>query len=584
MSEPKTLTPEQIEEYRELFGLDWELTRELSLKDLWFFINEVLFADDYLDTGETLAQWHYQESLHKDLADMVSEAKPGSKTLVLMPRFHRKSYILTIAQCVWRIIKDPNIRILVISATHSKSVEFISTVKKLLQYNKGIKKYFPEFHVDPARQFGTEQHFTHPLRTLIDPNPTVRSSYLGGRLAGGRCDLLIFDDCIEKDNVTTPEQADKALKNFNDTIPLMDEHPWYNMIYVVGTRWGFNDVYGAILGEDRGDGAAVNLTSAGWRTHVRHCLEDEHGNADINGKPIFGHRYSRERLLELLEDYKKDPNQGEEDWWKQMMNICQSPKARKFHEEWFDSWVDRVPGGVVWSGMAADTATKDEQVIMKGDFTGVLCGHFDTYGHLYLTDAIHSDALKSPELMDSLKSMASRNSTFNVVKEKVGEEMFFGMVKSEFNRARMPLTTYPVSVRGQGKKVIRIIEACQGPLMARQVHFVKGFPRDVWKKLVAEFTHLGQWTHDDLADALSLFFHKDIRIKPAEHSAQPWSVRNTRATQQSSALTNPASLSNWTTRAEPSETGRGDPFLDQQGGVDDIPMDRLMRDWISGRK
>jgi hypothetical protein len=565
---PKTPpTPEQVERYKFLKQQEWERVRELAKKDLWLFINMVLWPRE--------AHKHYQESLHRPITEWVDSTQAGGRRCLLIPRKHRKTYLATIAHIVWRIIRDPNVRILLVSGLDATAKRFLGVIKRQFQYNESLRHYFPEFAVDPTKQLGDSYAFVHPQRTdynLVDP--TVCATYLGAPLAGRRCDILIFDDPIEKKHVTTPEQADKALHNFNDLIPVVDENDVYNMIFVIGTRWSFNDVYAAILGEDRGDEQVVDLDSDDvYDCIVRHCFENEDGEPDFdNGKPIFDQVFSREALLKILAEYRKDPKQGEEDFWKQMMNICQSPKGRKFEADWFDTWVDRMPPNVVWSGIIIDSATKDEQVIMRGDFTVVLVGSFDAWGNLYLSDGLRSDSMKSPDLMNQTLSYAQKYGIFNIVKEKVGEEMFFGMVKEKFHSQRAPITTYPLSLRGQGRKVVRIVEALQSPSMGRKIYFTKTFPKDLHRILVGELIHIGQWSHDDVADALSCFFHKDVRITPDLHSPVQWQVRNTRTPQQSTATYNPAAMSSWKTRQPGQQSSyesdrNGDPFQVQVGDV-----------------
>jgi hypothetical protein len=203
------------------------------------------------------------------------------------------------------------------------------------------------------------------------------------------------------------------------------------------------------------------------------------------------------------------------------MNVCVSPSGRKFEPEWFDSWVENLPGGIVFSAILCDSASKDEQILMRGDFTVALVAHFDAYGHLYLTDGVRSDRMKGADLIRELLSMTQRCALLhgiqvtNFVKEKVGEDTFFGWVQSEFARHRIPMSTIPVRLRGKTRKYTRILEALQHPAMARQIHFVRDFPRDIWQAIVDEAVHLGMWSHDDAIDALSLAFHPDIRVIPS---------------------------------------------------------------------
>lgn len=522
--------------------------RELGKKDLWFFATEILFAD--------VASTHYYEPLHKPICEWIGVNDPAIRRLLLMPRGHRKTYLVTIAHAVWRIVRDPNIRIILVSALDDTAQHFCTMVKRQFQFNESFLAIYPEFRVRRDQQFGRTYDFTHPLRSdsanLIDP--TFRSFYLGAPVAGRRCDILIADDPVEKKHVTTPEQADKALKDFNDLIPVVDKTGAYNQMFVVGTRWAFNDIYGAMLGEDRGVDADADIrVKTAFDSIVRHCLEDDHGNPVSNptteGTPILPTVWSRELLLQELDQYRTDPKRGEEDWWKQYMNVCISPSGRKFEEEYFDQWLPSLPGGIVFSCFLCDSANKDEQILMRGDFTVVYAVHYDTYGHLYVTDGLRSDRMKGQELIEELVSMHQRSksdhgvSITTFVKEKVGEDTFFGWVQAEFNRARLPMHTRPINVRGHGRKYVRIVESLQHPAMARQIHFIEGFPRDIHRVIVDEAVHLGQWSHDDAIDALSLAFHPDVRIKPAQHSAHEWKTPlSARQRQLSTDSTVPAAL------------------------------------------
>lgn len=518
----KLISASQSEQLLRLKRAEVALRRDVAKQDLWYFINEVLWPED--------APKHYQESLHKPICDSLSSADTHARKLFLLPRGHRKTYIVTVAHATWRIIRDPNVRIILVSALDDTAQRFTQIVKSQFQYNEALLSVFPEFRVPQNTQFGRTYDFTHPQRTntnLIDP--TFRAFYFGAPVAGRRCDILLLDDPIEKKHVTTPEQAEKSLHNFNDLIPIVEKTGIYDMIFISGTRWAFNDIYGAMLGESSSTSEASDKPVVSvFDSMVRHCLEDSKGRPDFeHGEPILDSVWTRELLLRELDQYRSDPKQGEEDWWKQYMNVCQSPSGKKFEEEWFDTWLDKLPG-VIHSGIAVDSANKDEQVLMRGDFTVAYCYHLDPFGHCYLSDGIRSDRMRGADLIRELISMHQRcTDTWNTppsnfIKEKVGEDTFFGWVRSEFSRARIPLTVIPLPIRGQGKKYVRIIEALQHPAQGRHIHFIKGFPESLHKAIVAEATHLGQWSHDDAVDALSLCFHPLVRVNPAINGGFEW--------------------------------------------------------------
>jgi len=197
-------------------------------------------------------------------------------------------------------------------------------------------------------------------------------------------------------------------------------------------------------------------------------------------------------------------------------------------------------------------------------------------------------------MKDLIVMSQKSNGTYNIVKEKVGEEMFFGMVREAYTVAGLPCSTYPCTVRGLGKKVVRIVEALQAPLMGNKIHFVgegkpggEGYPYHIWKNLKNELIHLGQWSKDDLADALSLFYHKAIKRLPVDTKASTWEVHNTRISQPNASRINPASLSNWKVRGLPSHESsdgslRDDPFMAQQGRTDAVGVADI-RKWVQSR-
>jgi len=576
---------------REMLDGEESLIRTLALEDYWFFLTEVLWKVE--------AEEHFEEVFHRPIADRITAATPGTRDLLLAQRLSRKTMTRTVGHACWRICRDPNVRILVVSALDATAQDFIDVVRRQFQQNERLKRYFPHMHV-PADggKFGTQYEFTHPARTNINlVDPTIRSTYLGAPFAGRRCDILILDDPIDDKHVSTPDQADKALKWINALWPLVDKNPTYDMVFVQGTRKGFNDPYGAMMGESRGEEASEELAVAPFTYVVRSGLEDANGNPDINGEPTFPKVLNREVLMTELQRARMDPKCGEEWWWREYMNVCHSPQARKFLDEWFDSWVPVLPSNVVFSAIALDTALKDKQVLQRGDFTVAHVGHFDAYGHLYLTDAVRSDSLRSMEFLRQLAMLAQRaphGGCFNILKQKVGEDPLFGFLEDYFHRMRMPCVTYPLTLAGEGKKVVRMLNALQGPFQARKVHFVgngrdSGYPPDIWRVLRDEATHIGQWAHDDAIDALTCFFHKDVRIIPsARRSAPIRPMTHARLPQASTPRFNIAAV-----RARTGEVARAlasdaagdgtlrasDPFLDEAlraRGVDS-PLEGVAR-------
>jgi hypothetical protein len=405
------------------------------------------------------------------------------------------------------------------------------------------------------------------MRHIIEQNPTARVAYTGAPLIGCRADIVIVDDGVSEDKVATPELADKNNTHINELVPILDINPTYDMMFVIGTPKSYNDYYAIGSGK-----AASNDTDN--PTPVFECIRrsslEKDGEPDINGEPILPTVFTRDKLMQIMAQCSANPAQGEGFFYREYQTMVQAPQDQKFLPEWLDTWVDpqQVPPNTIFTGIAVDSALKDEQVLFKGDNMVILIGHVDTYSNLYLTDGARSKAWRMDDFRKVLLSMVqnpkNRNPQ-NFIKEKVGEGVLFPEVRRWFTEVQKPVVIHPVKVIGQGKKYLRITEALQGPLMARKILFVRGqFPVDLHKVLVDELIHLGQWGHDDAVDCLALFFHPDVRPPTIRHDWKETApVRMVRPMQLSTMRSVPA-MAGWQAKQAALR-----PILDASGALID---------------
>lgn len=560
-----TASKEALADLKFLQEQEITIIRERSLASFWDFLCLTLWPDVW--------EQHLQESLHQPIADKVTNAPPGARDLLLLPRRGRKTMMRTVAHTVWRITRDPNVRILVVSGLDATSCDMLDTIRRQFQFNAHYARIFPEM-VAKKGHWGNQYEFTHPRRTNIHLlDPTVRSTYLGAPFAGRRCDILIMDDVVDDKHVATPDQADKSLRWVNALFPLIDDSKVYNMCFVNGTRKSFNDPYGSMLGEARGNEADKELVvGAVFDSTVRAALENEQGEPDINGEPIFDKVLTKEVLYQSLQQARLDANAGENWFWREFMNVCQSPESAPFLDSWFDNWTPVLPP-VVWSGIVIDTAVKDSQIQGRGDFSVALVAHQDHFGNVYLTDGVRSDRFRFHDLARELLAMSERaGGVYQLAREKIGEDLFTPSITDYYAKNRKPCTVTPLRVQGQGKKVVRILAALQGPFQAKKIWFVgdgrnSGFPVALWHVIKDECKHCGFWAHDDAADALSLVFHKDVRVVSSANRSVPWTpLYRSRLIQGSTHMTNPAAV-RMTARESQWQQGDGtlrpDPFVEQ---------------------
>jgi hypothetical protein len=513
--------------------------REAALRSTYIMASMVLWPD------VDMARIH--EPFHRPLCDFIDETPPGGRRGAIVPRMHRKTFLLTVAQTVRRICVDPDVRILIVTALDDTAKKMSVLIKRQFTHNRSFAYYFPEMCIDEEK-FGTQYSFEHPRRTIIEMNPTVRAAYLGAPLIGCRADIVICDDAVDEDKILNPELADRTNGQINELVPLIDLKPQYNMMFVWGTPKGFNDYYALMSGQ-----ASTTIKSEVkvpvFKVIRRSALEDEDGKPSLAGEPILPTVFTKQELLNRLEQCKLNPAQGEGFFMREYLCLVQAPSEQKFRAEQLATWVDpmMVPPNTIFSGFTIDSAFKDAQIAKaRGDTTVCLVGHFDHFNNLYLTDGIRGrfDSETFRKQLLAMLNHPKNKSAQNLIKEKVGEGTIFTEFKRWFMDAKKPVVIFPVPVIGRGEKVLRIINCLQGPFMGRKIFFVKGqFPEDLHRVLVDELTHLGQWGHDDAADALALFFHPDVRpMNNPNLKSVVWKDVVSVPTQISTPWTNPMAM------------------------------------------
>lgn len=113
-----------------------------------------------------------------------------------------KSY-LTSAYCCWRLMRNPNVKIMVVSASKDRADQFATFVKRLidempmlapLKTRAGQRDSRLSFDVGPAK---------------ADQSPSLKSVGIMGQLTGSRADLIVADDIEVPSNSETQGQRDK---------------------------------------------------------------------------------------------------------------------------------------------------------------------------------------------------------------------------------------------------------------------------------------------------------------------------------------------------------------------------------------
>jgi len=190
--------------------------------------------------------------IHKDLCLFLQDQSKRTK-LILMPRYSFKSSLATIAYSLWRLIKNDSLRILIYSDAVTRSQGFLTEIKNHLlglKPNSKFRELCGHWEVDPKQGVWNQSAITIKERSTAHAEPSIDTAGLESSKVGAHYDIIIFDDLVTKENVTTVELMAKTYECYKAARSLL--RPGGEML-IVGTRWNFGDMYGRLITDFKDD-------------------------------------------------------------------------------------------------------------------------------------------------------------------------------------------------------------------------------------------------------------------------------------------------------------------------------------------
>lgn len=230
------ITEQERKEFKEYVFGRWEAALNSFKDDL------ALFCRDFLGYKDLNNQ-------HQELCDFLINGKKFK--LILMPRYSFKSCICTVGYSLWKLIFNPNLRILIYSDATTKAEGFLTSFKNHIEgkvVGSDFRKIFGAWETDPNRKGKwSNREIIISKRTSGHAEATIETAGIGTSLIGKHYDIIIFDDIVSDINVTTKEQMDKVADCYKKALSLLVPG---GEVLIVGTRWDFGDLYGRIIAEN----------------------------------------------------------------------------------------------------------------------------------------------------------------------------------------------------------------------------------------------------------------------------------------------------------------------------------------------
>jgi hypothetical protein len=194
-----------------------------------------------------IAPYQVLGAIHQEWCRWSTSQATSNHQLTLLPRDHGKSRMAAF-KAAWRITRQPEVRILYISATSNLAQKQLKFIKDIL-LSPVYRRYWPEMvntnENDREKWTETEIAVDHPKRKAeAIRDPTVFTGGLTTGLTGLHCDVAVLDDVVVPENAYTEEGRDKVARQYSllSSIEGSDMEEW-----VVGTRYHPKDLYASML-------------------------------------------------------------------------------------------------------------------------------------------------------------------------------------------------------------------------------------------------------------------------------------------------------------------------------------------------
>ena len=468
--------------------------RFMCLNDLYGFARYVLYPE---------SKTPLEESFHKPLCDWRVQS-PHQRNLYLLARDHLKTSLLTVAGNVQRVLRNPQVRILLASNKADTAQAQLSEIKGHLM-NPRLIALFPEvLYEDPARDAEKWAESAITVRRKIrTKEATIETIGAEGAVTGKHYDHGSFDDLVDEQNSQTRDQLEKVIRWYQVTQSLFEPDATQE---IVGTPWDFTDLYTWLIEQKMKRAFDLGVYRAPcWQVadpgvlhlDARGGLEPDAYLLDAEGHrlPAYPTKHTR---ASLDSRERVDPRMFSAQWLLRPVDDASAlfPRStatlRPRHS---------IPDpSTLWCVMAVDPAISTKE---WADYSAIAVAGFDPLGTMFVLD-LQRGRWPESELIDRVYSLYERYPAIRIIGfETVG---FQKLYMREFQRVGETRGFLPLAKLERDTKIgksvrIRSLE----PLWReRRLVLVDDVPALVdFLEEAERFRPWKQGGHDDMLDALA---------------------------------------------------------------------------------
>lgn len=419
--------------------------------------------------------------------------------LDLWAREHYKSTIITFAKSIQDLLVDPDhTTIGIFSHTRPIAKGFLEQIKRELEQNEYLKDLFPDvLYKNPGAE-APKWSLDSGIIIKRKSNPKEASveawGLVDGQPTSKHFTILVYDDVVTRESVTTPDQIKKVTNAWELSLNLGAHGGRQRYI---GTRYHVSDTYRLMM--DRGS--------------VKPRVKPATHNGKMDGEPVF---LKKEDLLIKRRDM------GPYTFGTQMLQDPVADKTMGFREEWLKYY--ESGDTAAWNKyILVDPASKKKTT---SDYTVMAVMGLGPDGNYYLVDGIR-DRLNLTQRSAKLFELHRKHSPLAVGYEQYGvqadiEHIEFMMEQKNYRFDITPLGG-SVAKEDRIKKLVPLFEQ-KRVYIPKHLSFVdnEGVVKDLIHAFVNdEYLSFPVCVHDDMLDCMARILDPAITTEFPREKPKP---------------------------------------------------------------
>lgn len=467
--------------------IDIDKERQKCKDDFFYFINMILIPLCPGGEFKYSNAEHFHQMFRLLLAEenftlsdfgeyhLATENPYHNRKLGLLPRYHGKSRIGTIAYSMWKLFKNPDLRILIISETWDNARDMLKMIKDLyfeISMCRDTDMHYIWEIMGDWEQKGswTQDKITVAPRVRKGTDPSIMTAGIEKEVTSKHFDLVICDDLLGETNTKTKEQLKKSVQHFSSLTEVGDIDS--NMIteYIIwGTTWDYGDLYALILNKMKSRYDILKLR----------CWDDA-----TNEKPtktLFPEKFPLEFLKQV---YKDKMMLGDaEGFYKQYLNDPLPRTTQIFKQDYIQFFeFSEVEYRKLTVVITVDPALSENE---WSDYTAIVATGIDQQGRRYVLDYYKFQESDPAQVVANIIRMAKRywqNKTHTLY--TVGIER--GALKNTLEPHLQKFASwmpYDALEHMNQSKAHRIINSLQ-PFVATKRLFIQRWMADLFDQMV----------------------------------------------------------------------------------------------------